>query len=283
MAAHIISTHVPFANDVCMICTQDLSGIDLDRFPVRMACGHATLCLICAHSLLRKKGVKCVQCGELSAWLNRSDIRVNFELKKKLADFQNSVVADVIMVDNLPLSKLVISSSSPRVSTGITPTAAAAESVVESPEERDCGNKYEDLMASDEWATEIFGEESADEDESKLEIEAREYYKILYKSQYNAPLVELKNMIDEKTINQQSGLRWDTEAIRCAEKGSPYMMSILIKHGADISKTDRDGNTALMAAAKHSRNDNVKILLDAGANVNFESKAGITALMLAAR
>lgn len=292
MAAHIISTHVPFANDVCMICTQHLSGVDLDRYPCKMECGHATLCLLCAHSLLRKKGAKCIQCEEWTAWKTRADICVNYNLKKKLNEFQTAVIADVIIVDQLPLSKLAVSLS-PKVSTGTTPTAAAAETVVDNDNIND---KYDKgggggggiiyAKVSDEWAKDVFGEESGEEDVpdvSELEIEAREYYKLLYNSQYNTPLVELEKMINDKTINIQSGMKFDTEAIRCARKGSSYMMSLLLKYGADITKTDRDGNTALMAAAQHAKSHNLEVLINAGANVDFESKSGHTALMLAAR
>jgi ankyrin repeat protein len=247
-AAEIISTHIPFADNVCMLCAERLSGTELDLYPCAMICGHAILCHLCGHSSLKRKGANCLQCGQWTAWSSRADIRVNFDMKVKLAMFNSAVVADIVVVP----STLSVPVTSPTF-LGTTPTAVGVE---------------EDHVDG-EWAVSVFGDNT------------------LFEQHQSTSMSEIENIVkhlaESKTINEPSGVRMDTEVIRCARNGSLSQMQLLLKYGGDIRMADRDGSTALMNAAQNGRLGLMKLLVRSGAQIDFENKCGHTALMLAAR
>ena len=47
-------------------------------------------------------------------------------------------------------------------------------------------------------------------------------------------------------------------------EGHPKVVKLLLKHGANATKTTKDGNTALMAASIKGHDHIVKIILDSG-------------------
>ena len=65
--------------------------------------------------------------------------------------------------------------------------------------------------------------------------------------------------------------------------GSPEYLQLLINAGADVNKTDTDGNaTPLILAVGQSKIKCVNTLVNAGADVNKAVGSGITALCTAA-
>jgi ankyrin repeat protein len=71
--------------------------------------------------------------------------------------------------------------------------------------------------------------------------------------------------------------------IFAASAGHTPVVEFLIDAGADVSKQDKDGQTALMHACKRSFNETAALLIEHGADVDVGSKKeGITALMIAA-
>ena len=61
--------------------------------------------------------------------------------------------------------------------------------------------------------------------------------------------------------------------------GNAWQVRKLLAAGPRLNDRDREGNTALMLAAKYGRSDIVKILLDAGADVHLKNTHGETALI----
>ena len=56
-------------------------------------------------------------------------------------------------------------------------------------------------------------------------------------------------------------------------EGHPKVVKLLLKHGADATKTTKDGNTALMAASIKGHDHIVKIILDSGLGGGAEGGA----------
>lgn len=59
------------------------------------------------------------------------------------------------------------------------------------------------------------------------------------------------------------------------------MADLLLKSGANINLTDKNGNTALMEAAKNGYGNVVKLLMSAGAKADAKNNDGMTAIALA--
>ena len=55
----------------------------------------------------------------------------------------------------------------------------------------------------------------------------------------------------------------------------------LLRHGAELDHQDNHGNTALIMASEHSRNDYVEALLHHGADANIKNNRGESALFYA--
>jgi ankyrin repeat protein len=55
----------------------------------------------------------------------------------------------------------------------------------------------------------------------------------------------------------------------------------LLPENVDIDSRDRYGQTVLMLAAQHGRNNVVRLLLEKGADMDVTAKYGLSALMLA--
>jgi hypothetical protein len=70
--------------------------------------------------------------------------------------------------------------------------------------------------------------------------------------------------------------------LNAAEKGDTATVRAMLKKGADINITDRDGLTPLMWACYMGHFTITKVLLDKGANVNAKDYSGSTALLWAA-
>src|SRR5579885_2439462 len=66
-----------------------------------------------------------------------------------------------------------------------------------------------------------------------------------------------------------------------ARKGQTAQVDALLKSGAPIDSTDKDGRTALMLAASHGHVAVVRLLLDRGANPNARDAQGWTPYALA--
>lgn len=64
--------------------------------------------------------------------------------------------------------------------------------------------------------------------------------------------------------------------------GDSRTIERLLTEGVEINGRDRFGQTALMLAATHGRDDVVRILLQSGAEKDITAKFGLSALMLAA-
>jgi len=62
---------------------------------------------------------------------------------------------------------------------------------------------------------------------------------------------------------------------------NPEILRALVASGADLNARNKDGETALMAAARLGRADAVKLLLELGADPSLRSKNGWTALRFA--
>lgn len=56
----------------------------------------------------------------------------------------------------------------------------------------------------------------------------------------------------------------------------------VIAEGTNINSIDSHGNTALITAADHNKEEVVRLLVNNGANINIQNEAGETALMIAA-
>ncbi len=81
---------------------------------------------------------------------------------------------------------------------------------------------------------------------------------------------------DEKDASGRSLL------MRAAMNGNEWEINLLIKSGADVNLTDKDGWTALMYAVRYSEAlECVESLLDAGADVTIKNNYGSSALLLA--
>lgn len=64
-----------------------------------------------------------------------------------------------------------------------------------------------------------------------------------------------------------------------ANKSGPDVINMLIAAGCDVNTTGKNGNTALMIAARSNPNpDSIRALLKAGANVTLKNEKGETAL-----
>lgn len=74
-----------------------------------------------------------------------------------------------------------------------------------------------------------------------------------------------------------------TALMLAAKNGETEKINLLIKSGADVNLSDKDGWTALMNAARYQNNpETVKLLLEAGADPLQKNNYGSSALMLAA-
>ena len=79
-------------------------------------------------------------------------------------------------------------------------------------------------------------------------------------------------------VNMLGGVN-DKPALMYAATGKrTNLLKLLLEHGADINFADKQGNTALIIAAKRQADWTVKTLLDAGADPSIENNKGFTAL-----
>ncbi|CAM9510965.1 unnamed protein product, partial [Hapterophycus canaliculatus] len=69
---------------------------------------------------------------------------------------------------------------------------------------------------------------------------------------------------------------------QASTSGNVDVINLLLKNGADVSVTDKDGVTTLMSAASHGHAQACKVLLDAGSPLDTKASSGGTALMFAA-
>jgi len=70
--------------------------------------------------------------------------------------------------------------------------------------------------------------------------------------------------------------------IFATRKGDSRMVTLLLKAGAVVDLTDKDGNTALMEASKLGHAEVVEPLINAGSKIRLKNKSGDTALIEAA-
>ena len=69
--------------------------------------------------------------------------------------------------------------------------------------------------------------------------------------------------------------------MKAAQKGTPEMISLIIKSGADINAKGYDGITPLMTAIENGNNGAAWLFIQSGADVNAADIYGITPLMRA--
>ncbi|XP_031555564.1 serine/threonine-protein phosphatase 6 regulatory ankyrin repeat subunit C-like isoform X2 [Actinia tenebrosa] len=82
-------------------------------------------------------------------------------------------------------------------------------------------------------------------------------------------------------VNAINKFQKKTPIFYAVSNGNGELVDALIDAGADVNKTDSDGQTALFCALR-SKNDNiVRAIIDAGADVNKTEKYGRTALFIA--
>ena len=92
------------------------------------------------------------------------------------------------------------------------------------------------------------------------------------------PLLEAKANIEAADFLQGA-----TPLIHAARTGKVEGVKILLKHGAKIDTRDRNGNTALLAAAGNPGGtlEKIKVLVEAGADIHAKDNRGLNALDLA--
>jgi len=93
--------------------------------------------------------------------------------------------------------------------------------------------------------------------------------------------VRLLTQTKRVNLEQQDSFGW-TALLYAAQYGRTECVEILIKAGARVDHTSRDGKTALMLACVMNRQETVSLLLDCSASINLQDKRGFTALMFAA-
>lgn len=71
------------------------------------------------------------------------------------------------------------------------------------------------------------------------------------------------------------------DLLQAALWGDSEEVKRLLNQGADVNAKDKDGRTALMAAAYKARVESLKLLIDGGADVNAKDVKGRTALITA--
>ena len=59
-----------------------------------------------------------------------------------------------------------------------------------------------------------------------------------------------------------------------SEVWSVLLIDLLLRHGADVNATDKDGETPLFKAVREQRTDTVWFLLEHGADPNVRNTAG---------
>lgn len=73
----------------------------------------------------------------------------------------------------------------------------------------------------------------------------------------------------------------DTALIVAARLGNKECVQLVLQHNADLNLQNHCGETALICAANNGNTDNVKMLLIAGADYTITDKNGCTALTIA--
>jgi ankyrin repeat protein len=74
----------------------------------------------------------------------------------------------------------------------------------------------------------------------------------------------------------------DEDFLALCKEGTPEEIKAAIENGANVNAKDKDGYTALMAAARHLKGaEVVSMLLDRGADVNAKDEDDVTALIYA--
>jgi ankyrin repeat protein len=89
--------------------------------------------------------------------------------------------------------------------------------------------------------------------------------------------VHLHREFEERDVHEATPL------FAAAEDGASDVLSYLIDSGADVSRTDEEGETALFKAARNGYPEIAEKLIRAGADVHHANQDGETALMVAAR
>src|SRR5262245_3860406 len=97
--------------------------------------------------------------------------------------------------------------------------------------------------------------------------------------------LEIAQLLVQNGANVKAGTRNGalTPIFMAAKNGSPRMIEVLLKGGADANSADVNGTTVLMIASTAGNAEAVQVLLKNGANANAKEKQnGQTALMFAA-
>lgn len=73
------------------------------------------------------------------------------------------------------------------------------------------------------------------------------------------------------------------QLLKAVRESNATLVTQLLRNGADINFHTREGNTALMTAAKIGDKPTIEAILNGSPDVNFRNQTGTTALMIAAK
>jgi ankyrin repeat protein len=118
--------------------------------------------------------------------------------------------------------------------------------------------------------------------ESRGEREPPRSFAEFLQALWQEDLARVENMLKAGVDpNTQTSLG-NRPLLIAAKKRNQGLLEILIANGARVDASDRNGLTALMAAASMGLAQNVRVLISAGADVNARDEKGATPLIWAA-
>ena len=99
----------------------------------------------------------------------------------------------------------------------------------------------------------------------------------LYEASYNRKTSEAKRLIARGApVDWQTGYGW-TPLHEASRWGFTAFVMLLIKHDANLNKTNKFGDTPLILAAKHNKMANVRALIEAKADTTLRGDGNKTA------
>ncbi len=102
----------------------------------------------------------------------------------------------------------------------------------------------------------------------------------LLKVVFNQDINTVEHLLFQKGVNPDVKDQHQTTALIHAVKGSPKIVQLLLKAGADVNSQNIYGNTALInAVSGESDRDTLLQLIEAGADLNAKTMLGRTALI----
>ena len=93
---------------------------------------------------------------------------------------------------------------------------------------------------------------------------------LVFLSACNSIEKEQRSSQEETESGGEAGMTLNEQLISSAEAGETEQVLQLLQGGADIHATDKNGRTAVMAAAYQNNVVTVKVLIQEGANINIQ-------------